>query len=164
MALSNYLGTESQLRFRKVPMSSATLHYIYDPLCGWCYAAAPLVEAASQLVPIQFHGGGMMTGTRRQKITPAWRDYVRPQDRQIGRATGQHFGEAYLDGLLEDQSAVLDSGPPTAAILAAQGLNGAGLKMLAQLHKAHCVQDCALQKRRCWFKSRMLSIWMEHHS
>ena len=68
-------------------MSSATLHYLYDPLCGWCYAAAPLVEAASQFVPIQLHGGGMMTGKRRQKITPAWRDYVRPQDRQIGQAT-----------------------------------------------------------------------------
>ncbi|MEG1327174.1 MAG: DsbA family protein, partial [Janthinobacterium sp.] len=23
-----------------------TLHYIFDPLCGWCYGAAPLVEAA----------------------------------------------------------------------------------------------------------------------
>ena len=26
--------------------SSPILHYIYDPLCGWCYGAAPLVEAA----------------------------------------------------------------------------------------------------------------------
>jgi putative protein-disulfide isomerase len=23
-----------------------TLHYIFDPLCGWCYGAAPLVAAA----------------------------------------------------------------------------------------------------------------------
>ena len=22
------------------------LHYIYDPLCGWCYGAKPLVQAA----------------------------------------------------------------------------------------------------------------------
>ena len=27
-------------------MSLATLHYIYDPLCGWCYGAKPLVQAA----------------------------------------------------------------------------------------------------------------------
>ena len=27
-------------------MSSATLHYIYDPLCGWCYGAKPLIQAA----------------------------------------------------------------------------------------------------------------------
>lgn len=121
-------------------MPSATLHYIYDPLCGWCYAAAPLLEAASQLIPIRLHGGGMMTGTRRQKITPAWRDYVRPQDQQIGKATGQHFGKAYLEGLLEDESAVLDSGPPTAAILAAEELGGTGLEMLAQLHEAYYVQ------------------------
>ncbi len=25
---------------------SPILHYIYDPLCGWCYGAAPLVQAA----------------------------------------------------------------------------------------------------------------------
>ena len=121
-------------------MSSATLHYIYDPLCGWCYAAAPLVKAASQLLPIELHGGGIMTGARRQKITPAWRDYVRPQNQKIGKATGQHFGKAYLEGLLEDQSAILDSGPPTAAILAAQALSGAGQEMLAQLHEAHYIR------------------------
>lgn len=27
-------------------MNNAVLHYIYDPLCGWCYGAAPLVRAA----------------------------------------------------------------------------------------------------------------------
>ena len=26
---------------------SATLHYVYDPLCGWCYGAEPLVWAAA---------------------------------------------------------------------------------------------------------------------
>ena len=25
------------------------LHYIYDPLCGWCYGAEPLVWAASKV-------------------------------------------------------------------------------------------------------------------
>ena len=27
-------------------MSESTLHYIYDPMCGWCYGAEPLIEAA----------------------------------------------------------------------------------------------------------------------
>ena len=27
-------------------MQNATLHYIFDPLCGWCHGAAPLVDAA----------------------------------------------------------------------------------------------------------------------
>ena len=36
------------------------LHYIYDPLCGWCYAVAPLVKAARTVIPITLHGGGMI--------------------------------------------------------------------------------------------------------
>ena len=30
-------------------MNDTTLHYVYDPLCGWCYGAAPLLEAAADL-------------------------------------------------------------------------------------------------------------------
>lgn len=30
-------------------MTETTLHYIFDPLCGWCYGAAPLVKAAQSL-------------------------------------------------------------------------------------------------------------------
>ncbi len=120
--------------------STTRLHYIYDPLCGWCYAVAPLVKAARAVLPIELHGGGMMTGARRQKITPAWRDYVGPHDRQITEMTGQKFGEAYLNGLLTDHSAWLDSEPPTAAVLAAEQVGNAGLPMLARLYEAHYVE------------------------
>ena len=116
------------------------LHYIYDPLCGWCYAVAPLIEAARAVISIELHGGGMMTGARRQRISPAWKDHVAPNDRQITRVTGQVFGEGYLHGLLEDHSAWLDSEPPTAAVLTAQQLKGAGLDMLARLYEAHYVE------------------------
>ena len=116
------------------------LHYIYDPLCGWCYAVAPLVKAARRVIPITLHGGGMMTGARRQKITPEWKAYVGPNDRQITQVTGQPFGEAYLNGLLNDHSAWLDSEPPTAAVLAAEQVNAAGLDMLARLYEAHYLE------------------------
>lgn len=41
-------------------MTQATLHYVFDPLCGWCYAAAPLIEAAGQIdgLNIVMHAGG----------------------------------------------------------------------------------------------------------
>ena len=120
--------------------SETRLHYVYDPLCGWCYAVAPLVKAARNILPIELHGGGMMTGARRQKINPAWRDYVGPHDRQITQATGQQFGNAYLNGLLTDHSAWLDSEPPTAAVLAAERVGGAGLDMLSRLYEAHYVE------------------------
>ena len=56
-------------------MNTATLHYIYDPLCGWCYGSAPLVKAARAVLSVRPHGGGMMTGARRHDWrTPPGRD------------------------------------------------------------------------------------------
>ncbi|SFV09159.1 DsbA family protein [Pseudoduganella namucuonensis] len=116
-----------------------TLHYIFDPLCGWSYAAAPLISAARGVpgLGIAFHSGGMLTGASRRAITPQWRDHVTPHDRRIAQLTGQPFGAAYLDGLLRDTSAVMDSAPPSTAILAAEELAGRGLDMLHRVQRAH---------------------------
>ena len=121
---------------------TASLHYIFDPLCGWCYAAAPLVHAAAKLPGLQvtLHGGGMMTDARRRQITADWRDHVLPHDERIAQMTGQVFGDAYKDGLLNEVGVWLDSTPPTTAILAAQRLNGQGLAMLEAIQSAHYVR------------------------
>jgi len=121
---------------------ATTLHYIFDPFCGWCYAVAPLVEAAEQLpdLAIELHAGGMLSGYRRRSITPQWREYVLPHDRRIAQMSGQPFGEAYFNGLLRDTTAVLDSTPPIIAILAAQQLSGQGLRMLHRIQHAHYVE------------------------
>jgi putative protein-disulfide isomerase len=123
-------------------LNGPTLHYVFDPLCGWCYAAAPLVQAARAVpgLTIALHGGGMMTGPNRRTITPQWRDYAMPHDRRIAQLTGQPFGEAYFEGLLRDTTAVMDSEPPTTAILAAEALGGRGLDLLQRLQRAHYVE------------------------
>ncbi|QXZ14074.1 DsbA family protein [Pseudomonas sp. AO-1] len=116
------------------------LHYIYDPLCGWCYGAKPLVQAAQQVLPVVAHAGGMMSGANRQRVSPQLRDYVMPHDRRIAEYTGQPFGEAYFEGLLRDHSAVFDSTPPIAAVMAAESIDGRGLQMLGCLQTAHYVE------------------------
>ncbi|MCR6474877.1 DsbA family protein [Variovorax sp. ZS18.2.2] len=123
--------------------ATATLHYIFDPMCGWCYAVAPLVEAARAVpgLQVEIHGGGMMTGPNRRPITAQWREYVKPHDLRIAELTGQPFGERYLEGLLRDTGAVMDSEPPTTAILAAESLRaGGGLDMAHRLQHAHYVE------------------------
>lgn len=115
------------------------LHYIYDPLCGWCYGASALVHVAATLTEVVLHGGGMMTGAQRQQVTPQLRQFVLSHDQLIANASGQPFGRAYQDGLLNDRSAVFDSAPPTAAILVAQQQAGQGLAMLAAVQQAHYV-------------------------
>jgi putative protein-disulfide isomerase len=127
----------------------ATLHYVFDPLCGWCYAAAPLVDAARAIpgLKIEIHGGGMMTGPNRRAITPEWRSYVMPHDRRIAELSGQPFGAAYFDGLLNDGGAMLDSTPPLTAVLAAQAVADRGLDMLSRVQQAHYVEGRRIAER-----------------
>jgi putative protein-disulfide isomerase len=123
-------------------MSRPTLHYIFDPLCGWCYGAAPLIEAAREVtgLDVALHAGGLMTGADRQPVTAGLRRYVMEHDQRIGALTGQPFGDAYLYGLLRDTGAMLDSEPPIGAILAADLLGGRGFDMLERIQKAHYVE------------------------
>ncbi|KMN35667.1 protein-disulfide isomerase [Chromobacterium sp. LK1] len=123
-------------------MSAATLHYIFDPLCGWCYGAAPLLEIARAVpgLAVEFHGGGMMVGANRRQVSPEWRQFVLPHDRRIAEVSGQPFGAAYFDGLLKDHGAVMDSAPPTTAMLAAEELAGQGLALLHRIQRAHFVE------------------------
>jgi len=123
------------------------LHYVYDPLCGWCYAAAPLVKAARELLVIVAHAGGMLADARRRAVTDEWRSYVMPHDRRIEALSGQPFGAAYFDGLLRDRTAVLDSAPPTTAVLAADQLGGRGLDLLARLQTAHYAEGRRIADR-----------------
>ncbi|WP_293813667.1 DsbA family protein [uncultured Aquitalea sp.] len=123
-------------------MVNATLHYIYDPFCGWCYAASPLMRAAAGLegLRLELHAGGMMSGPARQMVSPALRDYVMPHDHRIAAMTGLSFGEAYFEGLLRDNTAVFDSTPPIEAVLAFGKLGGQPQTMLARLQQAHYQQ------------------------
>lgn len=119
-----------------------TLHYIHDPLCGWCYAAAPLVETARSIpgLATEAHGGGMLSGANARRIDARWRDYVMPHDRRIAQISGQPFGDAYYEGLLRDTTALMDSTPPIAAVLAADELADRGLDLLHRLQRAHYVE------------------------
>lgn len=126
---------------------SAILHYIYDPFCGWCYGAKPLVQAAQEVLPVRAYGGGMMTGNNRQPVSPQLRDYVIPHDQRIAEFTGQPFGEAYFEGLLRDSSAIFDSAPPITAVLVAEQLAGRGLEMLGRLQTAHYVDGRKIADR-----------------
>ncbi|AHC74173.1 DsbA family protein [Pseudomonas aeruginosa] len=130
-------------------MNDLTLHYLYDPLCGWCYGASPLLAAAREVtgLDVRLHGGGMMTDANRQPVGAGLRHYVMPHDLRIAQLTGQPFGKDYCDGLLRDTSAVFDSAPPTAAVLAAEALDGLGAAMLARIQRAHYVEGRRIAER-----------------
>jgi putative protein-disulfide isomerase len=117
---------------------SATLHYIYDPLCGWCYSAEPLVNAADAVegLTIKLHGGGLWPEPTR--LPEETRTYIREADARAAKISGQPYGEAYLNGLLPDPTMTLESRPTTAAVLAAESVDGEqGLPMLRAIQHAH---------------------------
>ncbi|MBF9233181.1 DsbA family protein [Microvirga alba] len=118
----------------------AIVHYFYDPLCGWCYAAKPLVDVLSTIpgLEIRLHGGGLWAEPTH--LPPPKRDMIRAADGRIAELSGQTFGSAYLDGLLPDEKTVFHSRPTIAAVLAAQSLDPTrALTMLGAIQHAHYV-------------------------
>jgi putative protein-disulfide isomerase len=117
---------------------NAVLHYIYDPLCGWCYGAEPLVWAASKVdgLALRMHAGGLWPQPTR--LPDHMRRYIQQADARVGQMSGQPYGEPYLNGLLFDPELVLESRPVISAVLAAQALApDKALTMLRAIQHAH---------------------------
>jgi putative protein-disulfide isomerase len=117
---------------------NAVLHYIYDPLCGWCYGAEPLVWAASKVdgLELRMHAGGLWPQPTR--LPDQTRRYIAQADARVGQMSGQPYGEPYLNGLLFDPTLVLESRPVIAAVLAAQAVDPSqALPMLRGIQHAH---------------------------
>lgn len=114
------------------------LRYIHDPLCGWCYAVAPLVSALAERFPgleVRLHGGGLFEGRR---IDARHVEHIRASDARIAAVSGQPFGAAYRHGLLESGEMRLDSPAVSAAILAVEALApDRALSMLEAVQRAH---------------------------
>ena len=127
-------------------MSRPLLHYLYDPFCGWCYGAAPMISAAQQIpdLKIKAHGVGMLSGDKAKMMSAAWRDFVRPHEERIHLYSKQEFGDAYVNGVQQREDVLLDSSPPIAAILLAEQMSGRGIDMLKRLQTAYYQEGRAI--------------------
>ncbi|MBB1439044.1 DsbA family protein [Shewanella sp. SG41-4] len=116
-----------------------TLHFIMDPQCGWCYAAAPLLDALTQLtnIEIKMHGGGLFSGAKKGSLSVSFHQRIKEMDNRITALTGQVFSQTYYSILLEDKQRIVDSDTPIAALLAAESL---GINPLSMLHKMQIAQ------------------------
>ncbi|MEP7100359.1 MAG: DsbA family protein [Burkholderiales bacterium] len=96
-----------------------TLHYLFDPLCGWCYGATPVVSwlettgAQLELLPT-----GLFSNEGARPMDDAFATYAWSNDQRIERLTGQRFTEHYRHRVLGDRQRLFDSGPATAALTA----------------------------------------------
>jgi putative protein-disulfide isomerase len=121
-------------------MTQATLHYIHDPLCGWCYAVQPLISAAMERlggrIAVQLHGGGLFAEPT--VLDESLARHIGQSDQRIAQYSGQPFGKPYLEGLLAEHGTVLYSMPPIAAVMAATAVEPTrAYPLLVAIQNAH---------------------------
>ncbi|ROZ71273.1 DsbA family protein [Ramlibacter sp. WS9] len=99
---------------------NTTLHYLFDPLCGWCYGAAPIVSGLLEApgVKVDMLPTGMFSGGAARPMDDAFAGYAWSNDQRIERLTGQHFSEQYRNRVLGNRQQRFDSGPATLALTA----------------------------------------------
>jgi putative protein-disulfide isomerase len=96
-----------------------TVTYLFDPLCGWCYGASPVIQQLGQhsgltlaLAPSGLFAGGGRT------MDAAFVDYAWSNDQRIAKLTGQRFTEAYRQNVLGRLGSRFDSAAATLALTA----------------------------------------------
>ena len=97
-----------------------TLHYVFDPLCGWCYGASAAVSAMAEHPAITLHllPSGLFSDAGARPMDDAFAAYAWSNDQRIERLTGQRFSERYRSQVLADHQQMFDSGPATLALTA----------------------------------------------
>lgn len=97
-----------------------TLYYLYDPLCGWCYGAAPAVSDVIETAntPVKLLPSGLFSGDGARLMDDDFARFAWSNDQRIQRLTGQRFTEDYRAEVLGDRQHLLDSGPATVALTA----------------------------------------------
>lgn len=116
------------------------LQYIFDPLCGWCYASAPaLAYLARQYGDrLELMPSGLFSDEGARNITPQWAEHAWTNDQRISSLTGQPFSENYRQLLLS--GARFDSASMNCALTSVQHAGaGAEASLLHELQKARYV-------------------------
>lgn len=100
---------------------SATLTYLFDPLCGWCYGASPAVQRLGNLssIRLELAPTGLFAGRGARTIDTSFADYAWSNDVRIEKLTGQRFTEDYRTQVLGKPGSRFDSGTATLALTAA---------------------------------------------
>jgi putative protein-disulfide isomerase len=113
-----------------------TVHYFFDPMCGWCYSTTALVGILAEMPEFEiiYHPGGMIP---KRAIDPSFRQHILQADSQIAAMTKVHFGDAYKARVAGAGDYVVDSYSTTRALLVGQDMGIEAHKMLAAIQNAH---------------------------
>ncbi|CAN7716299.1 DsbA family protein [Neorhizobium tomejilense] len=107
---------------------TGSIIYLFDPLCGWCYGAAPVLERLRiDGFRVEALATGLFSGYGARPMDAAFAAYAWTNDQRIHRLSGQPFSAEYRANVLNRPNSLLDSSAATLAITAA-GLDDANLR------------------------------------
>ncbi|TNH06856.1 DsbA family protein [Testudinibacter sp. TR-2022] len=91
-------------------MSSTKLTYLFDPLCGWCYGAAPAIALLAQQrnIELTILPTGLFSHSGRT-MSADFAEYAWSNDQRIAQLTGQIFSAAYYQNVLQAFGTPFDS-------------------------------------------------------
>lgn len=95
--------------------------YLFDPLCGWCYGAAPQIERLAQHpgIELTLAPTGLFAGAGARQMDARFAAYAWSNDQRIQQLTGQPFSQRYQEVLLNNPAGSrFDSGPSSLALSA----------------------------------------------
>jgi putative protein-disulfide isomerase len=94
--------------------------YLFDPLCGWCYGAAPALEklAAMPGIALRLAPTGLFSGESARPMDAEFAAFAWSNDQRIAGLSGQPFSESYRQNCLLAPGLSFDSGPATLALTA----------------------------------------------
>jgi putative protein-disulfide isomerase len=112
-------------------MSNSEVTYLFDPLCGWCYGATPMLDRLSAGgVRVELLPTGLFSGAGARPMDEGFAAHAWANDQRIERLTGQPFTQAYRHNVLNARGTLLDSHAATLGISAA-GLKDPNLRLTA---------------------------------
>lgn len=80
-----------------MPETIATLIYVGDPMCSWCWGFAPEIEALASEYPVQVVVGGLRPGPMAQPLEDRMAGFLSHHWDEIAGRTGQPFDTSFLD-------------------------------------------------------------------
>jgi putative protein-disulfide isomerase len=115
--------------------------YLFDPLCGWCYGFSDTIFRFSERHKTEFEfvaiPGGMVTGERIAPFASMYK-YISGAYQKVENMTGVKFGENYLKSLLPSENILMDSEPPSRAIITFRTFDSdQSIAFAKALQKAH---------------------------
>ncbi|TIW89952.1 MAG: DsbA family protein [Mesorhizobium sp.] len=101
-------------------MGNSEVTYLFDPLCGWCYGATPMLDRLSVSgVHVELLPTGLFSGSGARPMDENFAAHAWANDQRIERLTGQPFTQAYQRNVLNVRGTLLDSHAATLGISAA---------------------------------------------